>query len=609
MNRRLLGVVVVGCGMASAMADEPKQLLWGDTHLHTSYSFDAFLNGNHSADPDTAYRYAKGMPVIHPYNRTRVQIRTPLDFLVVSDHAEFIGSIREIYANGIKDPDAGPIDSIMNWYRSYRIRDAIDSGTGAELFANALPMSGDPVTAAARFREDVAAALPGADVAARNAWRDITETADRHNAPGRFTALIGWEWSSIPGGANLHRVVLTDADGEQARTFLPFSAGESPYPEDLWAWLEKTSEAAGVRFVAIPHNSNVSKGLMFDEHTLEGEPMDAAYAALRGRWEPIVEVTQIKGDSETHPQFSPNDEFADFERYSYYIQRTPSPYEPHPGDFVRAGLRTGLVLEARLGVNPFRFGLIGSTDAHTGLSSAEEPNFWGKMATDSIPENKAPPRIAHGATGWSMSAAGLAAVWASDNTRESIVDAFQRRETYATTGTRIRVEVRGGWDAELLDGGVPMGGELPARPDAIAVPNFAVRAMKDPVGANLDRVQIVKGWLDANGDTHERVFDAVWSDERELDGGGKLPAVGDTVDRETGTYTNSIGAAQLETVWRDAEFSPNESAFYYVRVLEIPTPRHALFDALALGLEEPSEGPSVIQERAYTSPIWYVPTR
>jgi hypothetical protein len=605
---------------APVLADGPKQLLWGDTHLHTSYSFDAFLNLNLTADPDVAYRFAKGMPVIHPYNRARVQLRTPLDFLVVSDHAEFLGGIRDIYYNGIQQEDANFFERLWNWYRTRTMRNAIDADQGNELFVSLLPVSEDPVKAAAAWRDSTRSSLPGAANSLRSAWLETTRIADKNNEPGRFTALIGWEWSSVPGGANLHRVVVTDADAATAQKFLPFGSNDSPYPEDLWAWLETTSSTTGANFVAIPHNSNISKGMMFTDRTLRGEPITAQSARTRMKWERVVEVTQIKGTSETHPLLSPNDEFADFELYPYYIQQQTEPYVARRGDFVRPALEAGLSVEAQVGVNPFKFGLIGSTDSHAGLSSAEENNFWGKMARDSVPEKKIGKVIGDGPSGWSMSASGLAAVWAESNTRSAILQALQRREVYATTGPRIRVQCFGGWsfspdDLAAVDRGtvgrakgVPMGGDLPPAPDgSVKAPNFLIAAMKDPLDANLDRVQVVKGWLDATGNQREQVFDVVWSGDRSLDASGRLPPVGDTVDRKQARYTNTIGAAELAVVWTDPAFEPSQRAFYYVRVLQIPTPRHALYDAIALSMDAPTEGPAVIQERAFTSPIWYTP--
>jgi Protein of unknown function (DUF3604) len=614
-----IALVALSCLLAGpGWAEGGKRLLWGDTHLHTSFSFDAFLSGNQTADPDTAYRWARGLPVIHPGNRTRVRIGTPLDFLVVSDHAEFLGGIRDIYRDGIQDRTWNPLRLLAYRYFEWRIRHAIDSGHGREYFRGLLPTSSSDPLEAARSWNPTARTPPGADVSARNAWEATIRAAEANDEPGRFTAFVGWEWSSTPGGANLHRVVVTDADPATAQRFEPFGSNRSPFPEDLWAWLERTSAETGAHFLAIPHNSNLSKGLMFSERTLRGEPIDADYARRHSQWERVAEVTQVKGDSETHPALSPDDEFADFERYSYYIQQSPEPYRPQPGDFLRSAFRTGLALESRIGVNPYRLGLIGSTDDHTGLSSAEEPNFWGKFAKDSIPENKQLDALAVGPSGWSMSASGLAAVWAEDNTRAAILGALRRREVYATTGPRIRVQVYGGWDFAPADldasdisaagaaRGVPMGGELPPRPAAAGgAPSFLVTALKDPRSANLDRIQVVKGWLGTDGASHEKIFDVAWSGERGADGSGHLAPVGDTVDRAAGTWADTIGAPELRAAWSDPAFDPAASAFYYVRVLEIPTPRHSLYDAIALEQELPEGVPAVIQERAYTSPIWY----
>ena len=384
------------------------------------------------------------------------------------------------------------------------------------------------------------------------------------------------------------------------------------YPSDLWRWLDETSAATGARFTAIPHNSNISKGYMFPEQNdLRGEPIDEEWVKASARWERVVEATQFKGDSETHPTLSPDDPFADFEEYPFYIQVDPPPYEPKPADFVRSGLRIGLAIEERIGFNPYRFGLIGATDAHTGVSSAEEPNFWGKFPSDSTPLQKPAADPARKRNGWSFSASGLAAVWAEENSRDAILDAFERREVYATTGPRITVRVfAGDFDPGAAEGGVStegavaMGGELARRESA---PAFLIQAAKDPKSAHLDRVQVIKGWI-ADGVTHERVYDVAWSGERVADASGRVPAVPDTVDVKTARYTNDHGAATLETFWTDPDFDPEVRAFYYVRVLEIPTPRHSLFDAIALGIDPAETGqPASIQERAYTSPIHYKP--
>ncbi|MCR9276973.1 MAG: DUF3604 domain-containing protein [Pseudomonadaceae bacterium] len=616
-QRMICFALVLWCGAASASEQvQPgsMQLLWGDTHLHTNNSFDAFLNGNMSVTPNDAYRFAKGEPVIHAYNRARVQLHTPLDFLVVSDHAEFLGGIKDIYVDGIGIEDPGLIESLVVWYRERQIRDAIDNGEGQAFFGNLLPKPGDPRESARTWAEDLADPVPGADVSAKNAWHELLDTADAHNEPGQFTAFAGWEWSSQPGGANLHRIVLTDADAASGREIMPFASTDSPYPDDLWAWFAETEERTALRFLSIPHNPNVSKGMMFDVETLRGDAITADYAATRMRYEPVVEVTQIKGDSETHESLSPDDEFAEFETYKHYLSIEDEEYVVRSGDYVRSALKTGLAIGQDVGVNPFKLGMIGSTDSHTGLATAEEANFWGKFARDSVPENKSGSALG-GADGWAMSAAGLAAVWARENTRASIMDAFARREVYATTGPRMRVRVFGGWsfsesdlseiDTQGYRNGVPMGGELPAR-DGEQSPGFLIEAAQDPLGARLDRLQVVKGWVDETGSTHERVFEAAWSNDRDVVG-GRLQPIADSVDRRTGEVASTEGASELSVLWRDPEFDPSRPAFYYVRVLQVPTARHSLLDQIALGLEPSDSYPEVIQERAYTSPIWYSP--
>jgi hypothetical protein len=436
---------------------------------------------------------------------------------------------------------------------------------------------------------------------------------------------LGWEWSSIPTGANLHRIVITPDGADKATQFLPYGSDKSQYPEDLWQWLDDTQARTGARFLAIPHNSNISKGYMFDTSSLRGVPITADYARRRVAWEPIVEVTQTKGDSETRSDFSPDDKFADFENYDHYIQLGQDAYTASSADFIRPALKRGLAIEQKVGVNPYKFGLIGSTDSHTGLSSPEERNFWGKMAKDSTPETKV--RVGKSpitSNGYDMSASGLAAVWAAENTREAIYAAFKRKEVYATSGPRLRLQMFAGWqfpvDAENAENfaaigyqyGVPMGGDLIAMEGLDRAPSFLVRAVKDPVDANLDRVQMVKGWVDESGEQHEQVYNIAWSEgedqqPRALDAGGNLPAVGNTVDLNSGRYSNSIGQAEFAVRWIDPNFNPQHSAFYYVRVLQIPTARNALYDSIALELEQPPRGPKTIQERAYSSPIWYNP--
>ena len=621
-NIVMAALVFVNC-MVTAEPD--KNVYFGDTHLHSSYSFDAFLNNNHSADPDTAYRWAKGQPVIHPYNRARVQIDTPLDFLVVSDHAEMLGVMRAVHEDNFIKEDLGWIGNIKRWYSFWLMNRAIDSNTGLQFFSQFLPQNptieghSDPVQHPDNNISDLAI-FGDTSKTSTLAWHDIVETAERHNDPGTFTSLLGWEWSSIPMGANLHRIVISPDGAEKGKQFLPYGSDQSQYPEDLWQWLDETQKQTGARFLAIPHNSNISKGYMFDDTTLRGEPITAEYARRRMQWEPVVEATQIKGDSETRSDFSPEDEFADFENYDYYIQvGQKNDYKASAADYIRPALKRGLSIGQQVGVNPYKFGLIGSTDAHTGLSTSEEGNFWGKMASDSTPETKERLGAKLRSNGWNMSASGIAAVWAEENTREAIYAAFKRKEVYATSGPRLRVQMFAGWDfpegAESSESfsaigsqfGVPMGGDLTAGDNDGKAPVFLLRAVKDPLGANLDRLQVVKGWIDSAGQQQEKVYNVAWSDDRQLDASGNLSPVGNTVDLSSGRYDNSIGQAEFSLRWTDPDFGPQQSAFYYVRVLQIPTPRNGLLDSLALELDEPPRGAKTIQERAYSSPIWYQP--
>ena len=614
-----LPVLITIHGVAEA---GQKQLLWGDTHLHSNYSFDAFVNNNLSATPDVAYRFAKGAPVEHPWDKRRVQLQTPLDFLVLSDHAELLGVTRGVYFNGVNTDGLGWYESIRAWYAAAVLRDAVDKQTARLLFIDALPEPNADVRAAAKAWRPSFGWLPPQQELEVDAWQVITDAAESHNEPGKFSALIGWEYSSIPGGGNLHRIVVSDIDAERAQTFDPFGLDQSPFPEDLWAWLEQTSQDTDGSFLAIPHNSNISKGFMFDLQPLRGGDMTVDYAENRRFWEPIVEITQIKGDSETHPTLSPDDPFADFETYPYLIQRTPGEYKPGEGDYIRSGLRRGLSLQSKLGVNPYQFGVIGSTDAHTGLSSAQEDNFQGKMATDSIPKNKDQRwgDKANQTFGWAMSASGLAAVWAEDNTRESIVAAMRRREVYATSGPRIGVRLYAGWELsddmfdasdfpENLNGvAVPMGGELLANDvSEQQAPMILVEALADPNSGHLDRIQIIKGTLLGDGTTREKIYDIAWSGAERVLPDGSLAPVANSVDLTTGRVDNSVGSAQLRAVWTDPDFDPSEPAFYYARVLQIPTARHSLLDKLALGGEVDTRRPDTIQERAYTSSVWYTP--
>jgi len=570
--RDVVALLLAGLASAPCAHAAPLQLLWGDTHLHTSYSTDAYSGGNTLIDPDTAYRYAKGEPVLHPTARTKIRLDRPLDFLVVSDHAEFLG-----LQVGLSKQDP----AMLATPSGRRLADLLKQNP------------------AAIFREIVRIDKPEESELVRDlytravrtsAWATLAEAADRNNDPGHFTALIGWEWSSAPGGLNLHRVVLTSTDAATAKKFLPFSYYDSYRPEDLWSWLEKTAAATGAQFVAIPHNSNLSNGLMFDRVDSDGRPISAEYARHRARWEPVMEVTQVKGSSETHPLLSPDDEQAAFEIRDKLLGG--GPVIAAEGSFARPSLLRGLQIESSTGVNPYKFGLIGGTDSHTGLSSTAEYDFLGKMASDMLPEQRV-KSTGTNFRAWEMSASGLAAVWAESNTRQAIVDAIRRKEVYATTGTRIALRVFGGFDFRARDTrerdldafghshGVPMGGDLKQAPRNKPV-GLLIQAVRDPLSARLDRVQVIKGWLDDRGEKHEQVFDAI--------------------------VAGKDGATELVTMWKDPQFDAAQHAFYYVRVLERPTPRHQVYDAMALGMDPAGTGfAPTIQERAFSSPIWYTP--
>ena len=613
MQRYLIATMACAV-LISQPATAGKQLLWGDTHVHSNLSTDAYINQNFTAGPDTAYRFAMGLPVRNPATDTIVRIQTPLDFLVVADHAGGMGTVKMAVEAGFPRDGLSPGQWLRSWSMEKMFRLMVNNpGHLDKLLSYAFPDTDDVREAAT---DPASAPIPGQDVILQDTWAEVTEIADAYNEPGRFTALIGYEWTSIPAGANLHRVIFTDGDAASAQQFVPRTAPENNHPESLWLWLNEVAAKTGDDFISIPHNSNISRGFMFPtDKQLSGEPIDREWIELRARWEQVVEVTQIKGDSETHPSLSPDDPFADFEDYPYIISPRPIPYEPTVADFARSALRTGLQLEQRFGANPYRFGMIGATDSHTGLATAEEPNFWGKFPTDATLQAKMQSAGDIEKFGWVISASGLAGVWARDNTRESIMQAFKRREVYATTGPMIGVRVYAGSDlptsldavtdpAALAEMAVPMGGELSALEMS---PTFYIEASKDPRSAHLDRIQVIKGWLEGET-TREKVYDVAWAGAREPGLDGIVPAVTDTVDPDSGSYSNEHGEPTLSTLWRDPDFDPGQPAFYYVRVLEIPTPRHSTLDAIALGMRPEKTGqPVSIQERAYTSPIYYTP--
>ncbi len=596
------------------LAEFPDRPYWGDTHLHTDNSVDAFGFGVRLG-PEDALRFASGEEVTATTGMS-AQLARPLDFLVIADHSDGLGATRRLYDAPRLGVVAMGDDTLLRWYDMMHESPEQSQLAIAEL-----------ITAAANGNLPEALSDPERQLeATTEIWGAHLETLDRYNRPGEFTALAGFEWTLMPDGNNLHRVVMFRDGSDRTSQVLPFP-GLSTTPEQLWDYMAAYSETTGGQALAIPHNSNLSNGLMFEMTMPDGSPMTAEYAAKRAAAEPVVEVTQIKGDSETHPFLSPNDEMSGFGVSGWELGNLPLTAKTEPemlaGGYVREALKRGLSLEEQLGANPYAFGMIGSTDSHTSLATGDEDNFWGKhTGNEQANQDRAVEAqnlgTRQGRFGWHYLAGGYAAAWARGNTRAEIFDAFARREVYATTGPRMSVRVFGGfdfseddWDEDWVRAGytrgVPMGGVLT---DKGATPSFMISALKDPDGANLDRVQVVKGWLDSSGELQEQVFDVVWSDmdSRALSG-GKVPAVGDTVDRSTATYTNDIGAAELRIVWSDPDYSEGQRAFYYVRVIEIPTPRWTLFDAVRFGitLSEDAMADAVAQERAYTSPIWLRP--
>lgn len=594
----------------------PTDVYWGDTHLHTNESVDV---SPEARTPETAYLFARGGEVTAS-NGVPFKLQRPLDFLVIADHAENLGLKLAIVEKDnllMKTPEGRAL------YRTYEeAKGRSDEKNLQGFFRSILSKYG--------FEKK----LEDGDSLLESAWNKVGETADKYNDPGKFTAFIGYEWTSwgttswmkVTAGqvTNLHRVVIFKDDAEIAGKIRPFSSLDSSDPEDLWEFLESYESSTGGEVLAIPHNGNLTFGGMFATDTLTGKPVDQDYSRRRNRWEPLFEVTQNKGDSETHPFLSPTDEFADYETWTVALKplNTRRKYE-----YARSALKLGLNQQAKLGVNPFKFGMIGSSDAHGGLSAVAENNYAGKAefmepspgrsrkvwVTETDDYREIP--------NWRMNAAGYAAVWAEENTRESLFAAMKRKEVYASTGPRVRLRFFGGWDysddnafspdlARIgYEGGVPMGGDLTEAPKGKA-PKFLIRAVKDPDGANLDRVQVIKGWRSKNGELHEKVYDVALSDGRKIRSNKRSKPVGSTVDIEDASYINTIGDPELAVVWEDPDFDTEELAFYYVRVIEIPTPRWTAYDAKFFNVprnEIPKEIPMVIQERVYSSPIWYSP--
>ena len=600
---------------------------WGDTHLHTNLSLDVYALGYRKLGPEEAYRFAKGEQIT-ANKGMKARLRRPLDFLVVADHAENMGVLKGLDAENpdfIKSAKGRLLSSRLKEINRIEKSDINQwAGLTTRLYVDGFLNWGEPSN---DYR--------------RSIWKNVTGLADKHNEPGKFTALIGYEWTQAL--YNLHRVVIFKDDAQKVGQVIPFSRYDSDDPEDLWAYMSEYESTTGGEVLAIPHNGNFSKGIMFAEEDAKGNPLSRDYAKMRSRWEPLYEVTQTKGNSESHPLLSPTDEFSDSELISlnsyayqdwkkknnltYYDSWIKKNIKKEDTDwmrtyeYARSALKLGLKQQVILGVNPFKFGMIGSTDSHTALTAADENNFFGTEADPHSKRITGPwlPGTLQGPPGWKMNASGYAAVWAKENTREALFAAMKRKETYATTGPRMRVRFFGGWNYKADDAfhpnlagigyskGVPMGGDLSNAPDG-TLPSFLIRAVKDPDGANLDRVQVIKGWHDKQGALHEKIYNVALSDGRRESRKGKIEPVGNTVDVKDASYNNSIGDPELSVVWQDPDFHKDELAFYYVRVLEIPTPRWTAYDAKYFGLKDiPEEVPMVTQERAYTSPIWYTP--
>jgi hypothetical protein len=596
----ILALAVATAAAPSWAANPDRDAYFGETHVHTSWSLDAWLLGNRLTGPADAYKYFKGETIKHPAGYD-VKIRTPLDWAGVTDHSEYVGVIK--YAN---DPSS-PVSKLAA-AQPLRInpdKPLLEEGNRIFAYATKVLFGGPPVKAL------MDPAIAG------TVWKETIAAAQQANEPGKFTAFCSYEWTSMPNAMNMHRNVFFKACEKVPAA--PFSALDSAFPEDLWRWMDG-ERRKGNELLAISHNANLSDGRMYPtEVDLRGRPIDAAWAESRVRNERLIEIKQIKGTSETHPLLSPNDEFASYEIMQFLLGDPPGRTPQIVGSFARQALKDGLAMQGSKGFNPYKFGFGAAADSHNTAVAYRQDNWFGAHAiTDATPQIRMSGRISAGMDPRSLSPAGLTGVWAEENTRASLFEAMQRKETFAVSGPHIKVRFFGGWEyaADLLNDaawvktgyakGVPMGGDLPTA--KAKSPTFVVWAVKDPTSGNLDRIQIVKGWS-RSGQSFEKVFDVVWAGDRKANKfTGAIPPVGSTVDIENATYTNSIGAVELKTVWTDPEFDPAVDAFYYARVLEIPTPRWTTIQAKELGIAPPDVVPPTIQERAWTSPIWYTPT-
>jgi hypothetical protein len=601
-----------------AQRNFPSRVYWGETHLHTGLSLDAGLFGN-ILGPEDAYRFARGEE-IKSSTGLPAKLGRPLDWMAVTDHTDAMGLATDIQKG---TPNIVAVPKGQEWHEAFTQGGQAAGEAAFDLITHFAQMK-----LPEQMLMDYA---PGSRVT-KNVWERIVDAAETYNEPGHFTTFIGYEWTSVPKGMNLHRNVILRDGAMRAKQVVPLTT-QPPFgttdPMDLYKWLEDYEKNTNGQAFALAHNGNLSNGWIFPiDKTYHGNKVDQNYVEQRARWEPLYEVTQMKGDGETHPFLSPDDEFADYETWDTgNLDLTElKKDEMLAGEYAREGLKRGLILEEKFGTNPYKFGMVGATDSHTGLATAEEENFFSK----SVSVEPSKTRVNHPfiesklgkIEGYEPVASGYQGVWATENTRAALFDAMARKETYASTGPRIPVRFFGGWDyidndlrsrAPAFRGyekGVPMGGDLPPASEGKIAPTFMVYALRDPVGANLDRIQIIKGWLDKDGKTQERVYDVAVSDGRKIDKNGRCKTpVGNTVDIEAANWTNTIGASELGTVWTDPDFDPKQKAFYYARVIEIPTPRWVLYDKVRFGAEIPKEAKLIHQERAYTSPIWYNPPK
>jgi hypothetical protein len=571
-----------------------KEAYFGETHMHTSFSLDAYIGGNRMT-PDQSLRFAQGAQIEMELTGKKVQLKRPLDFAAVTDHAEYIG---EMYT--VMYPDAPGYNSTQ----AKQLRNVKGLEEAEKLFV-------DLVVSSNRSATPQHPELYAGEMTTMSAWALMNEATERHNQPGKFSTLHAFEWSGAPEGGNLHRNIIFR---DTVVPDLPVSYIEVNRETELWKWLDLISEN-GSTVLAIPHNSNASKGMMFDENMPNGMPITQQYAEMRQKYERTIEMMQIKGNSEVHPAFWPNDEFADFELAPSLENYSGRKFEQK--NFVRDGLKQGLKYQEEFGVNPYKLGFNGGTDNHNGeMSNVEEDNYTGSHG---LTDNTAQDRVKNEIPGWAktydINPGALTGVWAPKNTRADIWDGLYNRETFATSGPRMKVRFFAGYgyqsnyknyEAFVADGykkGVPMGGDLPV--NETTSPNFLIWAQKDPMNTNLDRVQIIKGWYE-NEELQEMIYNVAVSDNR-LNADGTVVPTDAEVDLKTGAPDKSKGSNEFMVTWTDPDFNPKLHAFYYVRVIQMPTARWTLWDEIREGVEYPAEVKKVIQERAWSSPIWYTP--